>query len=90
MRSLTNHVSGHWAAPHLDPRATRVWFDDDTLWLDLVDGRTLGVPIVWLPAVDKAAPEERAAVTIEADGSALRWDALDEDVAVPHLLGLTY
>lgn len=74
------------------PRATRAWIDEaaSTLWVELVDGRTLGVPVAYFPIIADASPSDRAAVTIEAEGDALRWEGLDEDIAVPHLLGLPY
>jgi hypothetical protein len=36
--------------------ATKVRFDDDTMWVDLTDGRTLGVPLAWLPRLLNATP----------------------------------
>ncbi|MEM1375708.1 MAG: DUF2442 domain-containing protein [Pseudomonadota bacterium] len=64
--------------------ATDVRFDDDTMWVSLEDGRSLGVPLAWFPRLLAATPAERAAVTITAYG--LHWEALDEDVSVPALL----
>lgn len=64
--------------------ATDVRFDDDTMWVALADGRTLGVPIAWFPRLLAAAPDERAAVEIRAYG--LHWEALDEDISVPALM----
>lgn len=77
---------------HLEPRAMRAGFDETAalLVLDLVDGRTLGFPYRLFPTLADATPEQRAAVSIEADGYALRWEEIDEDIAVPHLLGLPY
>ncbi|MEO0485749.1 MAG: DUF2442 domain-containing protein [Pseudomonadota bacterium] len=64
--------------------ATKVRFDDDTMWVGLEDGRTLGVPLAWFPLLLATTTEERSAVTITAFG--LHWEALDEDVSVPALL----
>lgn len=64
--------------------AERVRFDDDLMWLDLSDGRVLGVPLAWFPRLLAASAEERAAVEISAFG--LHWAALDEDVSVEGLL----
>ncbi|MEM6895834.1 MAG: DUF2442 domain-containing protein [Pseudomonadota bacterium] len=64
--------------------ATDVRFDDDTMWVSLEDGRTLGVPLAWFPRLLAATAEERSAVTITAFG--LHWEGLDEDVSVPALL----
>jgi hypothetical protein len=61
-------------------------FDDATLWVDLQDGRTVGVPIVWFPRLSAATPEQRAAGVISASGQGLHWEALDEDISVRGLL----
>jgi hypothetical protein len=82
----------HAAKLTLEPRASKAWVDEAaaTLWVELLDGRTLGVPIAYFPTIADAPATDRAAVAIEADGYALRWERLDEDIAVPHLLGLSY
>jgi hypothetical protein len=64
--------------------ATDVRFDDDTMWVSLADGRTLGVPLAWFPRLLSATPEARADVTLSAFG--LHWEALDEDISVPALM----
>ena len=61
-------------------------FDEATLWVDLQDGRTVGVPIVWFPRLFNATPDERAAGKISASGHGLHWEGLDEDVSVAGLL----
>lgn len=65
-------------------KATRIWFDEDSLWLDLSDGRTLSVPLAWFPKLLKATPTQREDVTISTRG--LHWEALDEDILVEGLL----
>ncbi|MBJ7416189.1 MAG: DUF2442 domain-containing protein [Niveispirillum sp.] len=66
--------------------AETVRFDDHTMWVDLRDGRTIGVPLAWFPRLLHATPEQRAAVMISPSGRGLHWDALDEDISVPGLL----
>jgi Protein of unknown function (DUF2442) len=66
--------------------ASSVRCDDDTLSVDLVDGRTLSVPLAWFPRLLRATPEQRAAVRISASGRGLHWEALDEDISVEGLL----
>ena len=65
-------------------RAIKVWFDEDSLWTALSDGRVLSVPLVWFPRLLKATPEQRAEVEIGTRG--LHWDQLDEDISVAGLL----
>jgi hypothetical protein len=65
-------------------KATSVRFDDDSFWVDLSDGRTIGVPLAWFPRLLHASPDQRRNVTISSRG--LHWEALDEDVLVEGLL----
>mgnify|MGYP006276491637 FL=1 len=64
--------------------AETVRFDDDQMWVTLVDGRVIGVPLAWFPRLLHATPAERAAVEISPFG--LHWEALDEDISVASLL----
>jgi uncharacterized protein DUF2442 len=64
--------------------ATSVRFDEDTMWVELTDGRTLGVPLAWFPRLLRATPIEREQVEISRVG--LHWEALDEDISIAGLL----
>ena len=66
--------------------AKAIRFDDSTLWVDLQDGRTVGVPIAWFPRLLAASAKERAAGQISASGHGLHWEELDEDISVAGLL----
>jgi hypothetical protein len=61
-------------------------FDDSTLWIDLQDGRTVGVPLAWFPRLLHATPEQRNAGRISVTGKGLHWEELDEDVSVAGIL----
>ena len=63
---------------------TAVRFDEYTMWVDLTDGRTLGVPLAWFPRLMRASPAERAKVELSRVG--LHWEALDEDISIAGLL----
>jgi hypothetical protein len=65
-------------------RATEVRFDDDAMWVDLDDGRTLGVPLAWFPRLLHATPAQRAQVRVSAAG--LHWEEIDEDISIAGLL----
>jgi hypothetical protein len=65
-------------------KATRVHFDSDSMWVDLSDGRVIGVPLAWFPRLLHSTPEQREQVRISSRG--LHWDALDEDISVAGLL----
>jgi len=64
--------------------ATRVRFDADSMWIELSDGRTLGVPYAWFPRLLNATPKQREAVEIGRFG--LHWAELDDDISVAGLL----
>jgi hypothetical protein len=64
--------------------ATTVHFDDHTMWVDLSDGRTLGVPLAWFPRLLNASATQRNRVEISRTG--LHWEALDEDISIAGLL----
>jgi hypothetical protein len=66
--------------------ATSIRFDDVTMWVDLNDGRTIGVPLAWFPRLLHASPEERQRYRIGAAGTGLHWEDLDEDISVEGLL----
>lgn len=64
--------------------ATGVKFDSDAMWVELSDGRSLGVPLSWFPKLFHASAAERQGVEISRRG--LHWEALDEDISIDGLL----
>jgi len=64
-------------------KATRVHFDTDSMWVELSDGRTLGVPLAWFPRLLRSTADQREQMRISARG--LHWEALDEDISVAGL-----
>src|ERR1700734_55205 len=70
--------------PGMDISATAVRFDDSSMWLDLSDGRTLGVPYAWFPRLLNATIQQREAVEIGRFGR--HWDDIDEDISIAGLL----
>jgi hypothetical protein len=65
-------------------RAKSVSFDDDKMWVELSDGRTLGIRLTWFPRLLQAMHEQRPTCRISSRG--LHWEALDEDISVAGLL----
>ncbi|MDB5558841.1 MAG: Protein of uncharacterized function [Enterovirga sp.] len=66
------------------PKAASVRFDEVTMWVDLLDGRTIGVPLSWFPRLAAGTPAQRERVEISNGG--LHWEDLDEDVSIEGLL----
>ena len=56
------------------------------MWVDLADGRQLGVPLAYFPRLLQATPDAREKCVISGGGTGLHWDDLDEDISVPNLL----
>lgn len=68
----------------MNTSAKSVRFDDNSMWVNLLDGRVLAVPLAWFPRLLHATPDQREACEISRMG--LHWDALDEDISVAGLL----
>ena len=54
------------------------------MWVELVDGRTPGIPLAWFPRLLHATPEQRQKYELTVSG--IHWDELDEDNSVAGLL----
>jgi len=67
-------------------RIGNVMVTDDTLSVDLEDGRTISVPIGWYPRLAYGTPAERANFQISGAGYGIHWPDLDEDLGVEGLL----
>lgn len=68
------------------PLATSVVVSDESLVVELLDGRTLTVPLVWFPRLVHATPDERANWQLIGRGEGLHWPELDEDLSVESLV----
>jgi Protein of unknown function (DUF2442) len=68
----------------MDISAEAVRFDDDSMWVELSDGRTIGVPYAWFPRLLSATSKQREAVEIGRFG--LHWEEIDEDISIAGLL----
>ena len=68
------------------PRITSVSVTDDTLSVDLEDGRTIAVPIGWSPRLAHGTSAERTNVQIAGASFGLHWLDLDEDIGVEGIL----
>jgi hypothetical protein len=68
----------------MNTSAKSVLFDDNSMWVELVDGRTLGIPLAWFPRLLHATPEQRQKYELTVSG--IHWDELDEDISVAGLL----
>jgi len=67
-------------------RITNVIVTDDTITIDLEDGRTISLPIGWYPRLAHGTPQERTNWEISGAGYGIHWKDLDEDLGVEGLL----
>jgi hypothetical protein len=68
------------------PNAERVAVTEDTISVDLNDGRTISVPLAWFPRLLHASPEERKNWRLIGKGQGIHWEDLDEDISVEGLV----
>ena len=69
-----------------EARAQRVRLTEDSLIVDLVDGRTIAVPLSWYPRLAHGSDAERSRWRFIGDGEGIHWPDLDEDISVEGLL----
>jgi len=68
------------------PFAMNLQVTDDTLSVDLSDGRTISVPLGWFPRLEYANAVERANWRLIGKGDGVHWEDIDEDISVQGLL----
>jgi hypothetical protein len=68
------------------PNAESITVTDDTLSVDLSDGRTISVPLAWFPRLVHATQQERSHWRLIGEGQGIHWEDIDEDVSVEGLL----
>jgi DUF971 family protein len=65
-----------------EPVAIRAWAEKRFIYLELTDGRIFGFPADRFRILGQASEDQLKKVQVEVDGHALRWEELDEDLAV--------
>ena len=68
----------------MNTSAKSVRFDDNSMWVDLSDGRVIAVPLAWFPRLLHASAQQREQVEFSSQG--LHWEEIDEDVSIAGLL----
>jgi len=67
-------------------RISDLHFTEDTLAVDLIDGRTIIVPLAWYPRLLDASPDQRNNWQLSGAGYGIHWPDLDEDLSTAGLL----
>ena len=73
-------------ATNADERVKDIRITDETLSVDLMDGRTITVPLAWYPRLAKATAEQRTRWEVSGAGYGIRWPLIDEDLSTEGLL----
>jgi len=68
------------------PNAVSVLIDEDTLTVELDDGRTVSVPVAWYPRLLHASKNERSNWRLIGKGRGIHWENVDEDISVESIL----
>lgn len=69
-----------------DERVRDIQFNDDSLTVDLMDGRAISVPMAWYPRLMNATLEQRRQWEVCAGGFGIHWLDIDEDLSTEGLL----
>ena len=69
-----------------DERLKDVYFTEDTISVDLMDGRTITVPLIWYPRLYHATREQREKWEVCGGGYGIHWPDIDEDLSTEGLL----
>lgn len=72
--------------PKAGEKIKAVRIDEDTITVDLVDGRTISSPLAWYPRLLHATAEQRSHFVISGAGFGIHWPDVDEDLSVQGML----
>ena len=69
-----------------DERVKDVTFTEDSISVDLMDGRTISAPLLWYPRLSHASVEQLANWQVSGGGYGIHWPDIDEDLSTEGLL----
>jgi hypothetical protein len=72
--------------PKAGEQITDVQLTEDTISANLLDGRSITVPLAWYPKLLNATAAQRSRWTISGGGFGIHWPDLDEDLSSEGLL----
>jgi len=67
-------------------RIMRANCTEDSVFVELADGRTVSAPLAWYPRLLHATPQQRSNCVIAGAGYGIHWPEIDEDLSVEGLL----
>lgn len=70
----------------VEPVAIRAWYENRSIYFELYDERIVSFPTHKFSRLANATDDQLSAVRLRAEGTALRWDGLDEDISISGIL----
>lgn len=74
------------ARPAVTALAIGIRFDKEMMYIQLIDGREIGVPLEWFPTLRDATQAQRDNWRLIGQGIGIHWEDLDEDMSIEGLL----
>jgi hypothetical protein len=71
---------------HKPAKASELWFSEDKLFVRLIDGREIGVPLEWFPKLRDASVGDLNNWRFIGGGIGIHWEKLDEDISIEGLM----
>jgi len=75
-----------FSTPKAGEQVTAVRVSEDTLTVELLDGRSISAPLAWFPRLLHATDSQRQNFQVFAAGFGIHWPDVDEDISVQGLL----
>ena len=69
-----------------DERVKHIHFTEETISVDLMDGRIITVPLIWYPRLFNATPDQREKWEVCGGGYGIHWEEIDEDLSTEGML----
>jgi hypothetical protein len=69
-----------------DERVNNVYFTEETITVELMDGRVISVPLTWYPRLLNATSEQREQWEVCGGGYGIHWEDIDEDLSTEGML----
>lgn len=79
-------MPGTHSSPSAGERIEDVHLTEDSIIVDLADGRTISAPLAWYPRLHHASEDQREKWEVAGGGFGIHWPELDEDLSVEGLL----
>jgi Protein of unknown function (DUF2442) len=83
---MSSKIVGTNILGNSSPKATKVWFDQSNIYVNLTDGYIASMPLHWFPHLLNATIEQRQSYELWDDGKWIHWESIDEDLSVEGFL----